>query len=189
MNSETAAACTGPLGSKSDVFPEPSGGKWTQAPIPNQEAVSHPQLITKKNLIITNGVSLDTQTVLEGGHVPSSRWPPQNKLSGTLGDFISHTALFGHFKSLFAWILRVMILVLWFYSCVYVCLSVCISWAFSILFGFQIFKNSLNFFLPVSFLKKKKEGVVGRWWGSSRRWKREISMKLWSEYISIKGHF
>lgn len=133
------------------------GGNGHKLPSQTKKLFPHPQLMTKKNLIITNGVSLDTQTVLVGRHVPNSRWPPQNKLSGILGDFISHTALFGHFKSLFAWILRVMILVLWFYSCVYVCLSVCISWAFAILFGFQIFKNSLNFFCLFLFWRERKK--------------------------------
>lgn len=58
--------------------------QWTWSPIPNQEAMSNWQPLSKEKFIFFNGVSLNIQTniYLMTDPMPSCRLPTQNTFSG-----------------------------------------------------------------------------------------------------------
>lgn len=126
------ATCPGLTQLQTRWHPSTEKGKWTCAPLPNQEAVSSWQPPAKEKLIFSSGVS----AYKKAGPRPSRGRPTQNELGANFGGVLSHTALSRHcFTFLISW-LYVIVSRLYFYVlCVYTCMCVWFSCFFFVSFS------------------------------------------------------
>lgn len=71
--------------------------KWTPAHIHNSENISNIYLVTSKKIVFSMDSHWVHKPCFRLGLMPSSRWPTQNKVSGTFGFLFSNNALPGDF--------------------------------------------------------------------------------------------
>lgn len=127
--------------------------KWSWCPILNQETVSSWQLLAKEKLVLSNGVHWIIKYPQGETPCPAVKGQHKTKSLVLLGDFLFHVALFRYryFTSLLPVYYVSYFVLLWVFFHVYVFLVslYCLSTYYLFIF-----------FLPVCYLKKKKEGVA-----------------------------
>lgn len=146
------ATCTGLTQLQTRWHPSTEKGKWTCAPLPNQEAISSWQPPAKEKLIFSSGVS----AYKKAGPRPSRGRPTQNELGANFGGVLSHTALSRHcFTFLISWLYIIVSRFYFYVLCVYTCMCVCVILMFFLCFFFPLFISllcSILTFLFVYFL-------------------------------------